>query len=320
MQGMNPAGDMGGWFSPVSFNPNSDPRRRYDWAMGNTGRFADQLGTWDRANVGQFQGANPSNIRPVSVNRDAITPNAAPYGSPVEGGRITGHLGEDRGDHLHMGTDIAPATPGERGVAVRAITGGVVEQVGEDGTRGKFVILRHSIVDRNADISRYMHLAEVMVEQGQSVGKGEILGIMGSTGRSTGTHLHLELRKGGRIVDPSGLIAGLTIPKAQDADALAKIQGNINADGTTATQNMTSLNMSAQQAMEIAGKGGVIKQFQDLAALLPEMLSAASAQPQSSSAASPGGGQAATPGNGAQSTAKQRAGIFIGGSQVKKTT
>jgi murein DD-endopeptidase MepM/ murein hydrolase activator NlpD len=61
----------------------------------------------------------------------------------------------------------------------------------------------HIIVDHgNGYQTLYAHLSSINVSVGQSVGRGEGIGIMGSTGRSTGTHLHFEIRSGGVLQDP----------------------------------------------------------------------------------------------------------------------
>ena len=67
---------------------------------------------------------------------------------------------------------------------------------------GRFVV-----VDHNIDyITLYAHMSEVLVQEGDIVGKGDILGKVGSTGNSTGPHLHFEIRDFGRLSDPVELL------------------------------------------------------------------------------------------------------------------
>lgn len=59
------------------------------------------------------------------------------------------------------------------------------------------------IIDHNIDyITLYGHLSEVFVAEGQVVGAGDVIGKVGSTGNSTGPHLHFEIRDFGRLIDP----------------------------------------------------------------------------------------------------------------------
>lgn len=94
----------------------------------------------------------------------------------------------------HEGIDIGspPGTP------VKAPAPGTVVTASAQGALGKHITLDHG----NGVRSRYGHLAKVNVSPGQRVEKGQVLGVVGSTGRSTGPHLHYELRVDGKPVDP----------------------------------------------------------------------------------------------------------------------
>ena len=94
----------------------------------------------------------------------------------------------------HAGIDIA-APGGTRVVASRA---GRVTFAGTRGGYGKLVILSHA----NDMETRYGHLSSINVKEGHFVRPGQVLGAVGTTGRSTGNHLHFEIRKSGRAVNP----------------------------------------------------------------------------------------------------------------------
>ena len=94
----------------------------------------------------------------------------------------------------HAGLDIAAPI----GTYVTASRAGQVLFAGTDGNYGNLVTLRH--VDELE--TRYGHLSEIKVKKGAFVSPGQILGTVGSTGRSTGYHLHFEVRKAGRVLDP----------------------------------------------------------------------------------------------------------------------
>jgi len=94
----------------------------------------------------------------------------------------------------HTGMDI----DGEGGEPVRAANAGIVALAEELSVRGNAVILDHG----SGIFSGYWHLAELLVEPGDSVVKGQIIGHLGSTGLSTGAHLHWEMRVHNVCVDP----------------------------------------------------------------------------------------------------------------------
>ena len=94
----------------------------------------------------------------------------------------------------HVGLDIA--VPG--GTHVVASHAGRVTFAGTRGGYGKLVILSHA----NDMETRYGHLSALKVKQGHFVRPGQVLGTVGDTGRSTGNHLHFEIRESGHAVDP----------------------------------------------------------------------------------------------------------------------
>ncbi len=94
----------------------------------------------------------------------------------------------------HMGVDYAAPT----GTPVRTIGDGVVEFAGVQRGYGNVIYIRH----RNNQMTVYAHLSRIGVRNGQRVNQGEFIGAVGSTGASTGPHLHLEFRDNGVHVDP----------------------------------------------------------------------------------------------------------------------
>ena len=96
---------------------------------------------------------------------------------------------------LHKGLDI----PGAFGSSIYATANGVVREAGWRGSYGLFVEIEHSKRVR----TRYAHLSRINVATGQKVRRNDIVGFMGSTGRSTGSHLHYEIHVDGMAVDPA---------------------------------------------------------------------------------------------------------------------
>lgn len=94
----------------------------------------------------------------------------------------------------HRGIDIAA----RRGTPIFAAAEGIVVYAGRHGGHGKTVILRHS----DGSETLYAHADQLLVKEGDRVGTTDRLGLVGSTGRSTGPHLHFEVRRNGEAVDP----------------------------------------------------------------------------------------------------------------------
>lgn len=103
-----------------------------------------------------------------------------------------------RGRAFHAGVDIA-ASPG---APVKATADGVVTRAGRNGGLGKAVFLSHGF----GLSTRYGHLSKLAVEPGQRVTRGDLIGYVGNTGRSTGYHLHYEVHLDGKAVNPMGYL------------------------------------------------------------------------------------------------------------------
>lgn len=95
---------------------------------------------------------------------------------------------------MHAGVDI----PGQMGTPVYATADGIVAHAGRQGGYGNLVEINHG---RGLE-TRYGHLSKILVADNTRVRRGQIIGLMGSTGRSTGTHLHYEVRLDGRAINP----------------------------------------------------------------------------------------------------------------------
>jgi murein DD-endopeptidase MepM/ murein hydrolase activator NlpD len=103
---------------------------------------------------------------------------------------------------FHAGIDLAAP----RGTAVRAAAAGTVLFSGRAGASGNLVELAH----RDGTRTSYAHLDELQVQAGEQVAAGQVLGAVGSTGRSTGPHLHFAVRRAGVAIDPAPLLGRVT--------------------------------------------------------------------------------------------------------------
>ena len=108
-------------------------------------------------------------------------------------GTISSPYGK-RGRGFHTGIDIA----NKRGTTVSAAAGGKVTSAGWSGGYGYCIIVDHG----NGMKTRYAHLSKILVSVGDSVSRGEKIGEVGSTGNSTGPHLHFEVIVNGSTKNP----------------------------------------------------------------------------------------------------------------------
>lgn len=109
-------------------------------------------------------------------------------------GRLTSSYGT-RWGRKHEAIDVAMSV----GTTIKAADGGKVIFSGTKGTYGKLVIIDHE----NGYETRYAHNSSLLVKQGDRVYKGQVIAESGNTGRSTGPHMHFEIRKDGNAIDPS---------------------------------------------------------------------------------------------------------------------
>jgi murein DD-endopeptidase MepM/ murein hydrolase activator NlpD len=139
-----------------------------------------------------------------------FVPLRAPLSASAEqtsgfGARVDPFLGRAA---MHAGVDFRD----EVGAPIRATAGGMVTAAGWNGGYGNMVEIDHG----NGLTTRYAHMSAITVSEGQSVGAGAVVGKLGSTGRSTGPHLHYEVRLDGDAVDPARFLrAGAKLAEAR---------------------------------------------------------------------------------------------------------
>lgn len=98
----------------------------------------------------------------------------------------------------HSGVDLA----GPVGTRIRATSDGQISLTGYRGAYGNMIEVKHDF----GFATRYGHLSKILVKPGQTVKKGEVIGVQGSTGRSTGNHLHYEVRYNDKAINPSNFL------------------------------------------------------------------------------------------------------------------
>jgi murein DD-endopeptidase MepM/ murein hydrolase activator NlpD len=133
----------------------------------------------------------------------SLSERVMPSGRPVEDGWLSSRYGK-RNDpftgkqDFHNGLDFA----GKKGSEVIAVGDGVVSWAGKKSGYGQLIEINHG----NGYSTRYGHNQSHMVRVGDTVKKGQQIALMGSTGRSTGPHVHFEVLRDGKKVNPSGFI------------------------------------------------------------------------------------------------------------------
>jgi murein DD-endopeptidase MepM/ murein hydrolase activator NlpD len=138
------------------------------------------------------------------LNLYRIAAEQMPFSMPVRSNfRLTSGFGYRRdpingGRRLHAGTDFA----GPRGTPILAGGDGTVVFAGRQSGYGLMVEIRHPF----GITTRYAHMSRIRVSEGERVSRGDRIGDMGNTGRSTGTHLHYEVRRNGDPVNPMTFI------------------------------------------------------------------------------------------------------------------
>jgi murein DD-endopeptidase MepM/ murein hydrolase activator NlpD len=168
------AQDIGGPFIPLKIDPNGTPFER------EVARLQDQIATADR--IRKVLPYIPLR-RPLSSVADVTSP----FGSRVDPffGRAA----------MHTGVDLREPY----GAPVLVTAAGKVTSAGPNGGYGNMVEVDHG----NGITTRYGHMSAILVSEGQWVEAGTVVGRLGSTGRSTGPHLHYEVRIDDEPVDPT---------------------------------------------------------------------------------------------------------------------
>ena len=165
--------------------------------------------------------ASWENLDTESRQPVALPTVSVPSRMPLESARVSSGYGMR--DHpvlrkraRHNGIDLAAPT----GTPIYATADGTIERANWFSSYGNYIQIDHG----NAIETRFGHLSRIVVSDGQKVHKGDLIGYVGSTGRSTGPHLHYEVRIAGKPVDPRPFMVET---EAQETFRLAMGPGGI---------------------------------------------------------------------------------------------
>ena len=125
-----------------------------------------------------------------------------PLGAPVPG-VLTSRFGQrldpfNGKSAYHQGVDIR----GQAGSDVKATANGIVKKQSYDKGNGRYILVDHG----NGFSTKYAHLKKSLVQKGDSVERGQVIALVGSTGRSTGPHVHYEIHYDGKILNPTRFV------------------------------------------------------------------------------------------------------------------
>ncbi|MDR2893170.1 MAG: M23 family metallopeptidase [Deltaproteobacteria bacterium] len=178
---------------PISGGLQPLPLYRQELLARRVHSLLEQMSTDTRVEELQQQDL----LHTLRENRELLA--STPSIWPVEGyltstfGQRISPFGTGSSD-FHKGLDIA----NRQGTTIRSPAKGTISFVGWDGGYGNCVVINHG----NNISTRYAHMSEIGVKLGQSVARGDKIGAVGNTGRSTGPHLHYEVRVSGVCVNP----------------------------------------------------------------------------------------------------------------------
>ncbi|WP_174522240.1 M23 family metallopeptidase [Sphingobium amiense] len=161
------------------------------------------------------------------MDGNAKTAAYIPSGRPVEKLSLTSNFGVrsdpfNGGARMHKGIDI----PGPIGTPIHATADGIVSRSGWASGYGNLVQISHG----SGMETRYGHMSKLLVAENSYVKRGQIIGLMGSTGRSTGSHLHYEVRVDGAAINPLPFVAGPDYLVAMNTKPPVAMGGPTKAD------------------------------------------------------------------------------------------
>lgn len=185
-----------GGSAPEDLNPEIELTRRHQQLIKD---MHNQISQLDKA-AGDQQGDFESLLDKLEAQKNLMA--HTPAIRPVEGWITSGfgyrHSPFTGKREFHKGLDIS----NRKGTEIMATADGVVSFVGQRGNFGTLLVIDHG----HGLITRYAHLDKVLCKKGESVQRGKTIALMGNSGRSTGPHLHYEVRLNGVPVNPSNYI------------------------------------------------------------------------------------------------------------------
>ena len=159
-------------------------------------KYVDSLENIEETTIEVAMSELSNQIETIIEEENATSVNGVKLAVLPVNGRITSRFGErsSRRVSTHTGLDIACST----GTDIQVVADGIVTFAGTNGSLGKLVKVSHG----NGVETWYAHCNELYVKANEQVSKGDVIAAVGSTGNSSGPHLHLEIRVNGKAINP----------------------------------------------------------------------------------------------------------------------
>ncbi len=184
----------------------SEEQFRHLFSLGSREAVLKNIDTFDSGNIDMtaLQNQIKTSMETVGAIKDYIRIKrdvymATPKGLPLEG-KISSPYGSrinpmDQGSEFHTGIDLSAPL----GTAIHATADGIVSFAGWSGGSGQLIVIEHGF-----DMATfYAHTSKILVKVGEEIKRGRIIGYVGSTGASTGPHVHYEIWVRGKSMNPS---------------------------------------------------------------------------------------------------------------------
>ncbi|MDR1213224.1 MAG: peptidoglycan DD-metalloendopeptidase family protein [Propionibacteriaceae bacterium] len=193
------AGDIIGWLSPGHLGCAA--QACLHWGLRQDQTYLDPLSLLPRRRVRLIPAAAAEDLRQRQATRQRL--GRASLLPPLDG-RVSSPFGLRLHPilkvwKLHDGLDLAASC----GAPIAAAQAGQVIEVGFDPAYGNRLLIDHGLIEGRPMVTGYNHAQAFQVELGQSVAAGQVVGLVGSTGLSTGCHLHFQVWIDGRLSDPA---------------------------------------------------------------------------------------------------------------------
>lgn len=165
----------------------------------NDAQFSSLFAAWSKMDTGTVQ--------QTTTTTKASIPSRQPVDKVSLSSNFGGRADPFTGGHrMHQGIDI----PGALGTPIYATADGVVRRAEWANGYGNLIEINHG----NGLETRYGHMSKLIAQPNERVRRGQLIGLMGSTGRSTGSHLHYEVRIAGNAVNPMPYLEGTNFEMA----------------------------------------------------------------------------------------------------------
>src|SRR3954468_16705869 len=167
--------------------------------------------------------------------------------APVKNYIVTGHFGETRPGHIHAGIDLAVPY----GTPIVAAACGIVTTASSQSGYGNMVCVKHS----SSLTTCYAHMSRFATRVGQQVHQGQVIGYVGTTGNSTGPHVHFETRVNGRPTNPAPYLSGARRARVTVHSSSSAKAASSTASSTSSSRQTTQVRAASSSSSSSGASG-----------------------------------------------------------------